>query len=365
MIALLFTLLVASLACQTLRAGAPASTSVPTPDLPPGTEAGSVPTTAAAASTDAAPESGAAVGEAELGPGDFNLLEPATGLADLASYKATLILSFEGSQYDEPQQWTKTYVLLAARDPATRQLTLEKEGDLGDLAPEFWAERDGVAYAWGGEQGCRASALADGPSLIERLEPAAMLDGVLGADAAGNETINGLAADHYTFDERAFGNLGLAEADGELWLAAEGGFVVRYLLNTTAGADYFGDGLEGTLTWDYELTDANQAPAFELHADCPAGMVDAPLPEDAADVVAVPGLLAYSTGLSPAETATFYEAEMPGLGWVLAGAPLVAEVGVRLDFARAAQTLAVVISAGEGETSVHILLDVPDPASVE
>jgi len=190
-----------------------------------------------------------------------------------------------------------------------------------------------------------------------------LLASVIGADAAGSQAINGVAADHYTFDERALGELGLAESAGELWLAADEGYVIRYLLTTVGTADYFGDGLEGTLTWDYELTEANEPVSLDLPGDCPPGMVNAPLLPDASNVVSVPGLLAYQTGASPNEAAAFYQEQIPELGWEIAVEPAVEPAGavlvVRLDFAQGDQTMTVVIAPGDSLTDVQIVLGRP------
>ncbi|KAB2854599.1 MAG: hypothetical protein F9K46_16725, partial [Anaerolineae bacterium] len=47
--------------------------------------------------------------EATFGPGPFNLILPEAGLETLASYRATLILSFDGTLDGQPAQWSRTY----------------------------------------------------------------------------------------------------------------------------------------------------------------------------------------------------------------------------------------------------------------
>ena len=56
-----------------------------------------------------------------------------------------------------------------------------------------------------------------------------------------------------------------------------GGYLVKYLLTAQGKEDYFGKGIEGTLTLDYELTDVGKPAQLQvLPADCPAGMVNVP-----------------------------------------------------------------------------------------
>jgi len=291
-----------------------------------------------------------------FGPGDFIFPDTNAGLTDLSSYKATLALSFDGTRAGQPEQWTETYILASTQEPAARQLTIEKSGDVSNPEAVFMAEVDGAAYERRGESACSATVIDAENSQIERLNPAGFLTGVIGAEEAGSETVNDVAADHYTFDERAFGQEGLAQSTGEMWVASEGGYIVRYLLTTVGTADYFGEGLEGTLTWDYELTEVNTPLAIELPADCPAGMVDAPRLPDASSVLNVPSVLAYDTSSSPAEAVAFYQEEIPGLGWTLVGEPNITDTMTILDFTNGDQTLRVILSAGESATTVRIII---------
>ena len=247
--------------------------------------------------------------------------------------------------------------MLTTKEPAARQLTLEKTGDLSDLDAVFMAEANGAVYERRGENACNANVIEEGNSLSERLELAGFLNGVIGADEAGSETVNGVAANHYTFDERAFGQLGVAKSTGEMWVAAEGGYVVKYLLTTTGKADYFGEGIEGTLIWDYELTDVNQPVAFTLPADCPAGMVNAPLLPDATDVLNMPSILTYDTASSLADAAAFYREQIPNLGWTLIGEPGITETNALIEFTRGNQTMTVIVTTDAGVTTVTILLE--------
>ena len=187
------------------------------------------------------------------GSGPFEFPDPQVGLSDLSSYKAILTLAFDGTRDGKVETWSKKYVMLTTRDPAARQLTIEKSGDIPDPTPLFMAELDGADYEKSGEQACDTTAIQAGNSLADRYEPVLFVDGVIGADEAGSDTVNDVASDRYTFDQRAVGEDGVTESSGELWVASEGGYLIKYVLTRKAKADYFGEGVEGTLTLDYEL----------------------------------------------------------------------------------------------------------------
>ncbi|HCC79252.1 MAG: hypothetical protein A2X25_15495 [Chloroflexi bacterium GWB2_49_20] len=340
---LMLILLFAASACLTLTDSSPSQTQAPE-------------VTGGSSAVSQDPDVIIVEGDVAFGPGSFDLTEPAVGLSDLSSYKATLIISFDGTRDGQPEQWSRTYVMLANLEPTSRQLTIEKAGDISDLHPVFMAEVDGAAYERRGENACAASVIQEGISLAERWEPAGFLIGIIGAEAAGSETVNGVAADHYTFDERALGLLGIAQSTGELWVASDGSYIVKYVLTTAGNADYFGEGIEGSLTLNYELTSGNQPVTFELPGDCPAGMVNAPQLSDASNIQNMPGLLTYDTFSSLPDAAAFYQKQIPDLGWTLLGEPVITESTVLMDYTQGVQKITVIITTGDAGTKVHIIL---------
>jgi hypothetical protein len=332
---LILTLLLVSLACK-FQVGAPSSTA-PTTETP-------------------ASDNLTAEGNLVFGPGPFNFPDTKSGLTDLASYTATLVLSFNGTEAGQPQQWSKTYIMLNTKEPAARQLTIEKTGNLSDLDTVFIAESNGASYERRGENDCIATVIEEGNSLTDQLEPIGFLNGVIGADEAGNETVNAVAANHYTFDERAYGQLIIAQSTGELWVASDGGYIVKYLLTTKGNAAYFGEGIEGTLTWDYELTGINQSVTITLPDNCPGGMVNAPLLPDASNILNMPGILTYDTATSLADAAAFYQKEIPNLGWELVGEPSLTDTHALLDYIQGDKTLTIIITSDRIKTAVNMLL---------
>ena len=341
--------LLALLACQLLT-GSP--TSAPTPvSIPPTiTPAGQPqPATEAPVSSDPV-----------FGPGTFNLPAPAVGLADLTSYRATLTITFEGTRAGQPEQWARTYLMLANREAGASQLTVDTAGD--EAARIFESEINGSLYERKGSAAvCTVSVAEEGQSLADLWEPALFLLPVVGADEAGSDSLNGAAVNHYTFDERALGAANIATATGEVWVDSTAGYVVKYTLTSKGGGDYFGDEREGAATWLYELTEVNQPQALELPADCPIGLLDVPLLPDAADSLNTPGMLTYTTARPMTEAAAYYQEQLPALGWQLLEAPSITDGGIVLDFTQANQQLSVIITPGETGTTVLITAQAVEP----
>ena len=356
MLVSMLALLLALVACLTPTSSPTAAAPTPAPLTP------ASPTPPAQAPASPTPAVTPTQAPLVFGPGAFIFPDTKAGLADLSSYQATLTLSFDGTEAGTAQHWSKAYVMLSSQQPAARQLTIEKTGDFPDLDAVFMAELDGAAYQRLGQNACDATIIDPANSLGELMEPAGFLTGVIGAEAAGSETVNGVAADHYTFDERAFGSLPPAQSTGELWVASQGGYIVKYLVTTKGNADYFGEGIEGTLSWDYELTNANQPLAIQLPSDCPPGLPNAPQLPDAANIQNVPGLLTYDTASSLADDAAFYQAQLPPLGWTLMGDPILTDTTALLDFTQSGKQLTIIITTGEAGTTVTIELGSASPS---
>jgi hypothetical protein len=295
-------------------------------------------------------------GDLTFGSGTFNLQDPKEGFATLSSYTATLILSFDGTEAGQPKKWSKTYVMLYSKDPSLRQLTIEKTGDNSNPDQVYMAELDGAVYEQRGTNACFANVIEAGNSISDQFEPAGFLSGIIGAEEAGTEKVNDMAANHFSFDEKAIGQSEGTQSKGELWVASNGGYILKYLLTTKGNADYFGDGIEGTLTWDYELTNIDQPVTVILPEGCPPGLVNALLLPDAANVLSRPGILTYDTTSSLPDITAFYQKEIPTLGWLIDGEPTITDDTVLLDYLRGEETLSVIVTNNENGTKVHVLI---------
>ena len=289
-----------------------------------------------------------------LGSGSFDLNQPAAGLSDLASYTATLTLTFDGTNAGQPSKWSITYVMLVTKDPSARQITIEKTGDFADPSPVIMAEMDGASYEQHGQSPCTADLITADNPLAERFEPAGFLGTVIGAVPAGTEEMNGTSANHFTFDQGALGQGNSATSTGEMWVAADGGYVVKYVQTTKAKADFFGEGIEGTLSLDYELAAVNQTVTVALPVGCPAGLLSGPTLPDASNIESVPGVLTFDTASSLADVATFYQNAVPSLGWTPGDDPTMSDTTLLVEFTRGDETLSIDATTDAGVTSVSV-----------
>jgi len=299
-----------------------------------------------------------------FGSGPFTLSDPSVGLADLPNYTARLTVSFDGTRDGQAEKWTRTDTLTVSRDPAARMVVITASG-----SPEFDAlnnttkiEVSGTDYERRGDNPCTASVSSEGgdPALDDL---AVALPGMIGADEAGSESVNGIEANQYTFNEQALGVGGTAHATGEVWVAAEGGYVVQYKLEVQGGPEYFGEGIDGTVRWDYDL-DTSSTASIAVPDGCPAGLIDAPVMDDAQHVQKLPSATMYETASDAASVLAFYQQELPALGWQQQGEPVAVEVMTRAAFVQGDQQLTLIITPLEaGGLKVRLLLGKVAPAS--
>lgn len=267
--------------------------------------------------TQAAPAQGAATAGDETpsgGSGDFSLEDFSVGLDRLSSYRQSLVLTFDGTVSGSETHAKTSARRTVIREPAAELTWIE----IDDLPLQMFGTVGEAAYHQTGADGaCVAeisSAAADEALPGFQLQD---LPAVIGANAAGEETVNGLPAMHYTFDEAAIGRAADLSAKGDLWIAKEGGYVVKYSLSMIGENDQLGLGVSGTQSWMYDLTEAGAVSDPGLPAGCIAEYDQdiAPLPSDAKDIMRMPNFLQFNVPLTLEQAAQFYREQAVSMEW--------------------------------------------------
>ena len=161
-----------------------------------------------------------------------------------------------------------------------------------------------------------------------------LLEDICGWKDEGIEEIDGIKVRHWAFTKEDFDECMLVEdlasmgeltdAGGDLYVAEDGNYVVLMEM-FYEGEDLDMDlGEEGDevkaqrMEIHYETTDVNvpftiEAPAEALESG--ALPEDLPMPDDAADVNNMFGMIIFTSELGPEAVFTFYQEEMPNNGW--------------------------------------------------
>jgi hypothetical protein len=295
---------------------------------------------------------------ANRGAGSLN--NPAAGLEGLSSYRATLHLEFDGTQDGAPLAWSQALRLESDRTASARLLSIDRRG------PDASQDADGILIGQFGSmtitrpaaEGACQGEVGETPLVIP--EPASLLRPIQQSItySGSPEERNGLSTLHAVLDARAVGASSEARVKGEMWVAEEGGYIVRYILEIDGTPDDWGKGIEGVMRWEYNLDEVGQELGLLPPPGCPLGMVDAPLPDDATGVEAQPGILTLTTGLDVAAAAEFYQDRLPGQGWSESDTAFLTPRAARLTFLQPGRQLVILIQAGLA-TQISITLENP------
>ncbi|OGN75702.1 MAG: hypothetical protein A2X25_02730 [Chloroflexi bacterium GWB2_49_20] len=293
------------------------------------------------------------------GTGSFDLSDAGMGLDTLDAYHATLKTSFTGTVSGVEISWNKIYTLSVSNARQARLLSISDNDTSSDTSLNGLTigQMDGLVYTrLEAADPCSAEFLTTDNS-PEVIELAQMLPTVSGAEVvSANETLVDMAVTHYRFDERAVDMAGLGVAQGEMWVANDGGFVVKYSLQIQSNQGIYDSDQTGTMTWDYQLDGMEQPFDIALPQDCPAGMSDVPIPNEAGNVKKVPGYLSYTTDQSVAESADYYQKNLPTAGFQLEGTPLINDNESYLEYVNSSRILTILIKPGT-QTSVHLMME--------
>lgn len=299
------------------------------------------------------PGPGTTAEQSTFGPGSFDLPDPRVGLATLAGYSASVTITFDGTRDGAPEQWTRVKTVEIGTEPPTRRLIVERTGD--DAGRRVVVEVGGVVYEQVDDDPCTAVRTSDGGT-PDPDDPTSALPGLLGADVVGPEAVGSRPATHYTFDERALGSLDPAEVTGDVWVADDGGPVLRYTFVADGTAAYFGSGAEGRLTIDYELTSTGASSDATAPPGCPPGLIAVETLADASEVINEPGYMSFLTSTPTADALEFYEQQLVAAGWTPVDSPLTTGDSVLFAFERAGELLTIGILDEPGGTTVTLVL---------
>jgi hypothetical protein len=289
------------------------------------------------------------------------------GLAALDSYRATFRMNFEGSDDGTPTQWTFEMRMERTTDPEASRVAYLGSGDedMGQLSGFEMVQVGDMQYVKFGEGSGNCITTPrdeDSGNVDELFDLDDVMGGLSNARRSGpDQTINGVRARHYTFDEGGlFGStLGMTNAHGDVWVANDGDWVVKYELSAEGKDTLFGKAeSEGKLTWTYEVTEVNARFEIAAPADCESAASDVPVMPDATEKSSMGSLITYKSASTFQEVLDFYQDEMPANGWEpSAGEPLLTGELAMLAYEKEGQKASITITVDSGQVSVMISVE--------
>ena len=290
----------------------------------------------------------------------------------LDNYTMDLSMTFT-SQDENGDDVTQTILadIIFSNDPSALSMNMTLEGVEG--AEEFgnmsMVQTEGSSYVVVPGLGCittEIEELNDNP-FADLADSDQILEGINEAKFEGEETINGIDTLHYTFDAS---NLTEEEAadvewvEGHIYLAKDGGYMVRFVMEGEGVMDQFSDSNDqfGTMQMEYNITPSDETLTVEIPAECAgAGADDSPYPilDDAEDYNYFGGFITYLSEAPLEDVIAFYEEALTADGWVKDE-----EAGMYLEGSMASYeyskddlsiSLMILLDESTGNTSVTII----------
>ncbi|HZW03755.1 MAG TPA: hypothetical protein VFF68_07505, partial [Anaerolineaceae bacterium] len=173
------------------------------------------------------------------------------------------------------------------------------------------------------------------------------------------EIVNGIATNRYTVNQAAMGLGEAAGSEGEVWVAREGGYIVRFAGEAEGmlgGLSAGNASQRGASRWVYDLQQVDSLETVRLAAACLAAKIEAeriPIHASATELSTFAGVTTYHSAEPLAVLADYYRGELAGAGW-LVEERMAFDSLVILDARFENQYIEVTLTAGESDTQVMI-----------
>ncbi len=227
-------------------------------------------------------------------------------------------------------------------------------------AIEIWRIGD-TTYVQGGEPGKSAECFAissedQSQSITRNMFDPRLLGSLVGARYVGLETVNGIKARHYKYDEKATSLTDIARVSGEIWVAVDGGYTVKDTVSWSGSAVFFGGASTGTGEgkWTWELLEVNPSLTIAPPANCVAPEAGLPVLPDAKEKTSMGPVLMYKSATSMADAVKFYKEQMGAAGWKLTDENAMGGQLTQLAFEKAGTVAQVMISVADSAIQVMI-----------
>ena len=319
--------------------------------------------------------------ETEVALADLNV----ANFDALNSYRYNMTMQITATDETDTEATQSVQMIFSVTtDPPATSMLMKAEGQeglegmesMGDI--EF-VQLEDTSYIVMGEMGCMAlpadaEGAMDTDELIAGFTPESLMEDLENVKLVGEETINDIDTLHYTYDEKSMvaeQMTGIESMEGHIYLAKDGGYMVRSIVDVVGNSKYMADmeaeGVQSGVTHiEMNLEAVNENVEIVMPASCEgqgsAGSVDWPMIDDASEVTSFAGILSYTTEASGNDTIDFYNDAMVGIGYTLDEAgSFVSEGNGLLTFTNATEesvTITISEDTDTGLTTVTVLSDI-------
>ncbi|MBN1890884.1 MAG: hypothetical protein JW850_23010 [Thermoflexales bacterium] len=297
----------------------------------------------------------------------LNLGSVAEGLAKLKSYKGHMVMKFTGKDAEgQAVEQVVDMVQESVAEPYAQRILFTSETLQGPSGQDGSFEiitLEGINYIvfseQGGESMCMSASADESQDFQEGMLSPEAIGGIQDGEYIKTETVNGIQAKRYKWKGSTgeLNQMGFTSSQGEVWVAVDGEYVVKYTVTATGKGSVFGEGEEeGTIAIEYNLTEVNKSIKIEAPAGCATAAADIPVMPDAQDKAMMGEMVTYSTPSPFADVVAFYNDEMPKAGWQASGEPTEMEGLAMLEFSKENRKAQLMISKDEEKNVVNVMI---------
>lgn len=291
------------------------------------------------------------------------------------SYRITMVLEVNGAKADgQAVTQSMNSEFTVSKDPQIMNIVMNFSGidEVMDSESIEMAQVEGTSYMVIPEVGCITTSggdILDENPFTGMMEPDQFLNDLDNAKYEGEETVNGILTRHYSFDKFAMTGADLTdveEANGHVYIAKDGDFLVKMVVDATGKVDLFDEGLteDGQMHIEINLTDIDVPVEAAIPAACAAenGSVGGANPEfpilaDATEMTSFAGLLSYQTALPMEDVLAFYDDALADEGWVKdEDGSFIASGNALVNYVKDNVTLSVTISPNDADGGNYVIL---------
>jgi hypothetical protein len=220
-------------------------------------------------------------------------------------------VSGEGARIADPEAMTMVLTTEGVGSiPIGGTFTFTQIGDM-----DYMSLPTGCVTGITGQTENPFSSMLDDGGVLGELEGATLVE--------TNVEMNGVNTNHYTFDESLLAlndpTAGeLSAAEGNIWVAADGGYVVRILMEGVGSTGLLGDvsGTKGQMSYELNYFGFNEPVEINPPPGCDGeGEGEFPIMEGAQNLTSIAGVQTYTTDQPFDTVVDFYKNEMAAAGW--------------------------------------------------
>lgn len=305
-------------------------------------------------------------------------LSSLSSTAELSSYRSLMQITTVADVNGAEQTQTIDFSIEYTSEPPAQHMSMSGEalGAEGETVEMYFVEN--TMYMKMGDEWLTMPGSEEDIDSDAFISADAMLEDICGWKDKGREEIDGISVRHWAFTKEDFDDcmlledltsLGeLTDAGGDLYVAEDGNYVVRMEMfyegeDLAIDLGEAGDEVKAKrMEIYYEVSDVNEAFTIEVPAEAmESGALpeDIPMPEDAADVNNMFGMITFTSELGAEAVFAFYQEEMPKYGWTEVSAEATSGLWT-MEYSQDGRTASLLISEDDAGTA-SVMLTIVEP----